>query len=296
MNEETYYANLYEGTPQYPLAVLEFLKTELQLGKRYVVMDIHTHNGQLSKLLHKHVHLVCSLSSDPGYHNYLKNELSTAPNFLSLNGIPELTNIEEDSIDCLCIDETFDRFDVLRMSIEFERILRLNSYVLILRNHLDPVDDSFTQAYRNFVETSPSNEATKSAAPSDELLKKFYTNGFALNIFKNQQRFDWAMLEQYYLTNLEKENQLPNAERLNDLKALFNAYQQEGEVTLEYQTHLHYGLFNHSVPEISLRKSIFFNVLRPFAFGFYVLVKTNIYFWKALYKIKNKLFSNSPSN
>lgn len=291
MNKEMYYDNLFELSPQYPLTVLEFLKTELQLGKRYVVMDIHTHNAQLSKLLHKHVHLVCSLSSDPEYHNYLQQKLSNTSNVLSLNGIPELTHIEEDSIDCLCIDETFGRFDVLRMAIEFERILRLNSYVLILRNQLDRIDHSFTKAYDALI-----HQDVVAYEPPQKALNAFYSNGFALKAFKNQQRFDWKTLQQYYRVDLEKNDRVFQKDSLIELKKIFDAHQQEGEVLLEYQTYLHYGLFNHSVPEISLRKSIFFNILRPFAFGFYILIKVNIYFWKALYKIKDKIFPSSSSS
>lgn len=288
MNAEIYYDNVFELSPQYPLAVLEFLKAELQLGKKYVVMDVHTHNGQLSKLLQKHVHLVCSLSSDPEYHNYLNHKLKHVSNFLSLNAIPELTNIEEDSIDCLCIDETFSRFDSLRMEVEFERILRLNSYVLILQNQLYEKEGSFTEAYLQFLKTHYANEGGISKIPKKEALNNFYKNGFALKIFGNQQRLNWTMLEQYYLTSLEKNNQVPKENTLVELQQLFEKFEQDDQVTLEYQTHLYYGLFNYSVPEISLRKSIFFNLLRPFAFGFYVLVKANIYFWKALYKFRNK--------
>jgi hypothetical protein len=295
MNEVTFYENIFELSPQYPLTVLEFLKTELQLGKKYVVMDVHTQNGQLSKLLHKHVHLVCSVSSDPGYHVYLKDKLKDTPNFLSLNAIPILTNIEEDSIDCLCIDETFNQYDVLRMGIEFERVLRLNSYVLLLQNKLLDIPKTFTNAYLAFIKKNHKEGQLLAKLPTEERLEAFYNNGFAQEKFKNQQWLNWSMLEQYYQTTLEKENLSVPANALGELKQLFEQFEQEGQVHLEYQTYLYYGLFNHSVPEISLRKSIFFNVLRPFAFAFYILVKANIYFWRTLYKIKDKLFTSSSS-
>lgn len=293
MNEVTFYENIFELSPQYPLTVLEFLKTELQLGKKYVVMDVHTQNGQLSKLLHKHVHLVCSVSSDPQYHVYLKDKLKDAPNFLSLNAIPILTNVEEDSIDCLCIDETFSQYDVLRMGIEFERILRLNSYVLLLQNKLLDIPKTFTSAYLAFINKKHKDDGLLASLPKQERLKAFYNNGFAEQKFKNQQWFNWSMLEQYYQMALEKENLSAGSNALIELKQLFEAFEKDGQVHLEYQTYLYYGLFNHSVPEISLRKSIFFNILRPVAFAFYVLVKANIYFWKALYKIKEQFFSRS---
>lgn len=296
MNAITFYENIFELSPQYPLTVLEFLKTELQLGKKYVVMDVHTQNGQLSKLLHKHVHLVCSVSSDPQYHVYLKDKLKDTTNFLSLNAVPILTNVEEDSIDCLCIDETFSQYDVLRMGIEFERILRLNSYVLLLQNKLLDVPKSFTSAYLKFINKNHKGEELSKSLPKQERLEEFYSNGFAQQKFKNQQWLSWSMLEQYYQMALEKENLSVTANALLELKQLFEQFEKDGQIHLEYQTYLYYGLFNHSVPEISLRKSIFFNILRPVAFAFYILVKANIYFWKALYKIKDKLFSRSSTS
>jgi len=290
MNEQTFYDNLFELSPQYPLTVLDFLKTELQLGKKYVVLDIHTHNGQLSKLLKKHVYLVCSLTPDPSYHEYIKAKFKDSPSLLSLNAIPELTNIEEDSIDCICIDETFFRFDTLRLGIEFERILRLNSYVLFLQNTMQGLANSFTEAYLKFVGQYYAEMKIVAPTPSESQLEEFYGNDYKQHVFQNQQRLDWQHLKQYFLTVLETHKKEVRDESLEDLKALFDKYEKGGQVVLEYQTLLYYGLFNHSVPEISLRKSIFFNVLRPFAFCFYVLVKANIYFWRALYKIKEKIF------
>ena len=295
MNAVTFYENIFELSPQYPLTVLEFLKTELQLGKKYVVMDIHTQNGQLSKLLHKHVHLVCSVSSDPQSQVYLKENLTDTTNFLSLNAVPILTSVEEDSIDCLCIDETFSQYDVLRMGIEFERILRLNSYVLLLQNKLLDIPKTFTSAYLAFINKNHKDDELSANLPKKERLEEFYSNGFTEQKFKNQQWLTWSMLEQYYQTTLEKENLSVTANALMELKALFEEFEKDGQIHLEYQTYLYYGLFNHSVPEVSLRKSIFFNVLRPVAFAFYILVKANIYFWKGLYKIKNKLFSKSST-
>jgi len=72
---------------------------------------------------------------------------------------------------------------------------------------------------------------------------------------------------------------------LKALHILFDQYAIEGELMLDYQTELYFGLFNKNVPAISLRKNIFFTLLRPFAFGFYVLVKVNVYFWKMLERL-----------
>lgn len=274
---------------RYPLGLLEFLTSELQLGKRYVVLDVHTHNGQLTQLLHKHVHLMCSLAVDPGFHHFLK-EQTELKNVLSMNGIPELTNIEEDSIHCLLIDETFERFDAMRMGIEFERILRLNSYVLILRHELNLTLGGFTSAYAKLLAVHEPQLALIQAPPNSQKLNTFYANGYQQHRIPNQQRLSWKELQQHLQALLHAASREGDEELWIALKTLFDTHQQEGKVIVEYQTLVTYGIFNHSVPEISLRKSIFFTLLRPFAFMFYVLVKANIYCWKLLYKAKDKLF------
>ncbi|MCH2021804.1 MAG: hypothetical protein MK207_04930 [Saprospiraceae bacterium] len=294
MNEQRFYNNLFELSLKYPSAVLKFLKSELQLGKKYIVIDAHTHNGQITHLLKDHVHLVCSLTSDPGYHNYLKKNFKKVPNFLSLNATPELINIEDDSIDCICIDETFSKFDSLRMGIEFERILRLNSYVLLLLNQLHASEESFTKFFEQILVQHNLKTQTSHSEIKPKLIE-FFINGYQQQTFKYRQSFNWQKLEEFFLTILESKNLKPNLNSIKDLKFYFDKHEVGGQIHIEYNTILYYGLFNHSTPEISLRKSFFFQVLRPFAFGFYVLVKGNIYFWRALYKIKDKIFRKKKS-
>ena len=86
MTKERSQDDFFAFLPPYPLSILEFLKTELQLGKRYVVMDIHEQNGLLGKMLHKHVHLLCSLATNKDYQVLLKEQLKDELNFLTLNG------------------------------------------------------------------------------------------------------------------------------------------------------------------------------------------------------------------
>ncbi len=289
MEEAQYYDNIFHLAVPYPLPILQFLKQKLQLGKRYAIMEVHTHNGQWSKLLLNHVHLVCSLCTDPSYHVYLKEQLADASNFLSLNALPTLTNIDDDSIDCLFLDETFGHYDEGRMQQEFQRILRLNSYVLVTYNERVGLPNSFTTAYLHWLQTQTDIPAVKE--PSKERLTNFYEKGYAKELFNTQQRLTWPQLENYFLTQLEAHTSTDSALQMEQLRLLFDAHQVDGRIIMSYQTHLYYGLFNYSVAPISLRKNIFFNLLRPFAFVFYILLKANIYFWKGWRRLKGALSS-----
>lgn len=285
MEEQRYYTNLYELSPPYSLTLLQFLKNQLQLGKRYVVMEVHTHNGQWSKLLHKHVHLMCSLCTDPAYQVHLQQQFADSDHFLSLNALPEMTSIEDDSIDCLCIDATFHHYDPERMRLEFERIMRLNSYVLIAQHERAMTAGSFTEAYGQWLEQY-GNITARTILPDSVQLERFYPNMHQKEVFESQQRLNWNQLQDYALTHLEQFGRQANEQGLAELRALYNTYVLDGQVALDYHTHVYYGIFNHAVENIPWYQTFFFTLLRPFAFVLYLLLKVRIYMGKALKHFK----------
>lgn len=287
------FQDLLEYHPSYPLSVLKFLKSELKLGKKYVVAEVTKDLGKMGQLLLKHVHLVCTLHSDTPSYEFVKTQYGPHPNFLALHSTPENTHLDEDAVDCVLIDQSLLQFSTLRVAKELERILRLNSYVVVLYNNLAIQEGSFAQAYLTFFEQfSTTHQAPYTRVISSSVLDELYNESYEERVFHNQQRLTWNGLKAYYLSSVgaltEHEDEQYSV-ALKALKILYHQYQTEGEIVLDYDTHVVFGLFNKSVPAISLRKSIFFQILRPFAFGFYVLVKLNIYFWRGLFSIKEKL-------
>lgn len=285
MEEHRYYDNLYQLSPSYPLTLLQFLKNKLQLGKRYVVMDIHSQNGQWSKLLYKHVHLMVSLCTDPAYQVYLKEQFAHSNKFLSLNALPEMTTIDDDSIDCLCIDTTFHAYNPKRMQREFERILRLNSYVLITQHEQATTSGSFTADYGQWLEAQIPH-STKIALPTPSQLEAFYPEAYQEEIFENQQRLTWEQLKERTLTHFEQYQQTLTEEGQVALQQLYERHACDGQVVLAYHTHLYYGLFNYTVESIPWHENVLFTLLRPFAFVLYLLLKARIYIGKGFKCLK----------
>lgn len=288
MEEQRFYDNLYQLSPPYPLTLLQFLKTQLQLGKRYVVMEVHTHNGQWSKLLHNHVHLMCSLCTDPAYQLYLQEQFAHSDHFLSLNALPEMTSIDDDSIDCLCIDATFHHYDPERMRQEFERIMRLNSYVLITQHERADTPGSFTAAYGKWLEDY-GNIIAKAVLPDQSQLERFYPTTYQKEVFESQQRLDWEHLQQYALTHLEQFGRKASPEGLAALHQLYEQYALDGRVALDYHTHVYYGVFNHAVAPVPWYHTLIFTLLRPFAFILYLFLKARIYIGKGFKVLWHKL-------
>ena len=244
-------------------------------------MEVHTHNGQWSKLLHKHVHRMCSLCTDPVYQVYLQEQFADSDHFLSLNALPEMTSIDDDSIDCLCIDATFHHYDPERMRVEFERIMRLNSYVLIAQHERSATSGSFTEAYGQWLEEHGKITA-KTILPDRTQLERFYPNAYQRKIFESQQRLNWDQLRAYALTHLEQFGRQADDQSLSALRLLYHDHVSNGQVVLDYHTHIYYGIFNHTVEKIPWYQTFLFTLLRPFAFVLYLLLKARIYVGKGL--------------
>lgn len=279
--------------PQLPLAVWEFMRSELQIGRKYVLMTSGLGTERLMRQLLQNVRVVCALENDKENIQYLNSQLDTFDNFLALEASPDKTTLQEDTIDgAMLVSPTFDiNSEAVRK--EFGRILRLNSYVLLVKHLLLAPESSFAQAYLHFLKTySSATETPYSSDIPKETLEAFFTNdSLQYRLFPNQLRLDFEGLKGFYLGSsgaFDEEEHPQHRLALKALKILFAQYQNNGEVALDFETKVYYGLYNKYVPAISLRKSLFFNILRPFAFLFYVLVKLNIYFWRLVYRVTRR--------
>jgi hypothetical protein len=266
-------------TARYPDKLVPFLRQELKLGKRYVLLDLHESSGHVTQLLSKHLQLVCSMSEDAAYIEQLRSQFSLDKNIMCKQGMALSTGVENDSIDCIVADETILKSNPIAIRKEFERILRLNSYIVLLTGSIDWEANRFTKLLEQEVATQlPAESVDK------RYLQQLFKHGLETAFIKHEVRLSWEGLLNFIHFD-------PVLKKLNIdesvLQKLFRKHSYEGVLALPLKYQMHTGLFNKSVPIISLRKSVFFSALRPFAFIFYILVKVNIYFWRYLFRVKD---------
>jgi hypothetical protein len=280
--------------PHIPISVIDFLKNDLQIGLKYVALISGDHSGLFAKLWHKHVHTLCILEPDKDTQFVIKRNLDPIKNYLIINSALENSNSEADSLDTAVLigDSFINSLKIEQTKAELKKILKLNSYVIGITQHLKNEEErSFSWAYSHFYKQYSEIEFQEYEENIDpHITSNFFESGFESKIFFNQSRLNWENLQAYYLSSkgaLNKEHPRSSI-AIKALKIIFEQYQKEGEVSLDYQTILYYGLYNKYVPAISLRKNLFFKILKPFAIGFYVLAKINIYLWKFLGILFNK--------
>lgn len=292
MDPVKYIQHRYLHHPKLPLSGLEFLKKELKLGRKHVVANLDRHAFAISHVLLKHVHLVCHLYRAQENRRAIQTAFNEDSHLVLFEGQANASKLDNDAIDCIILGTNLEDYDVESLQEECKRIARLNSFVLLISHSIVVESSPFAQAYLAFLaQYSSTGKEEYSYQATENSLSKFYFNNYDQRHFSNQQRFDLEGISAYYLSSkgaLSPEHSKYTL-ALETLKALFYQYQIGGQVHLEYQTKIYFGLFNKYVPAISLRKSLFFNLLRPFAFGFYVLVKMNIYFWKGVHLLKQRV-------
>jgi hypothetical protein len=279
-----------EFHPHPPVPLLDFLTNELKVSKKYVVL-LHGRGAEhLGRMWRKHVHLLGIVEPDKDYFDYIKSSLDPKEDIWLSNKTLEEHPLDEDSIDTVVLLNMQTQEEGWKN--ELSRVLRLNSYVVRVNYALSTdTERTFSWAFSQFFrQYSSAGYHEYEQLPEASELDQFYAEGYQEKVFPNQIRLHWDSLQAYYLASdfalTADDPKFKTA--MKALKIIFEQYQIEAVVSLDYQTHVYYGLFNKNVPAISLRKNLFFTILRPFAFAFYLLVKFNIYLLRSLYILRPK--------
>lgn len=167
-------------------------------------------------------------------------------NFNSINKIAKDTNLEDNSISIITVAQSFHYFDLDKAKKEFIRILKSDGKVVLLWNFRLRESD-FIREYEDIIYNLHSNKVNPTHAQdnmTDEVFKKFFVNYEIVNIC-NSQDFDFESLWGRTLSNnhMPNENEPEYLRLYEDIKKLFNKYQQNGKVLFKYRTQIVVGDF-----------------------------------------------------
>lgn len=293
--DKAFFEGRYQTHPQCPIAVRDLWLEQDMFTSKYIIAVMDCHADKIIPWLAEQVHLLCCVEDDNFKIDSLKHTILeyNKHNNYSLNNISYLKRnsflhtIDSDVMDFIVLGQKWlheENKHILQKDLQ--NILRLNSYVSLCLHEIKLMDSNFGIAYAQLLKQYQLQDDYQITASNTELAD-FFNNQYAVNSFANQLRFtpdSWEL----YIKSSYYYWQISDSRRslfLRAAKLLFAQYYNGEAVSLEFETHIYIGIFNKYTPAISLRKSIFFHVLRPFALGFYVLLKLNVYFWKMLYKL-----------
>lgn len=237
--------NYIKYRPRYPKELLIFLLREKIIQKSSILADIGSGTGFFTKLLIKSGSQVYGVEPNKEMREAAEEFLREFPNFTSIDGTAETTTLKDKSVDFISVAQAFHWFDREKTREEFLRILKPDGYLALIWNNRIKEDIPFQVGYNDLLkEFCPGHDKTNHYKITYDQIVEFY--GFTeVKIFRcaNKQVLDFAGLKGRLFSSsyTPKENEPNYQPLLSALKELFDKYQENGKVTMEYKTKMHYG-------------------------------------------------------
>jgi len=233
--------------PRYPQALIEWLKAECTLSSAQVIADIGSGTGQMTELFLKHGNPVYAIEPNADMRRVAEHELHAYPRLTSLGATAEATTLPDHSVHLITVGNAFHWFDHSRTREEFLRILVPHGWVVLAwnleRNNGSPFAIAFEEFWQKYIDPAARFRRFSERQRPDYLAQFFGTENIKDTSLDNYQVCDFDALKGVTLSTL----QAPQADdprylaMLNELMEIFNQHQEDGKVTLEYDTAIVYG-------------------------------------------------------
>ncbi len=231
--------------PSYPLAILTLLETECDLTSASVVADVGSGTGILSELFLENGNRVFGVEPNVEMREAGENRLELYPSFTSVAGTAEATTLDGASVDFVTAGQAFHWFDVKRTQTEFGRILRPGGWVVVIWNARRRNTTPFLAAYERLLrEHGTDYEQVEHGRSAAGMVDEFFGPvEYEMEIFDNAQTFDLDGLKGRLLSSsyVPGPGEPGSEAMLQEVQEVFDEYQTDGKVTIEYDTKVYYG-------------------------------------------------------
>lgn len=228
--------------PGYPDEIFDFLEKEMQLKTSDCIVDIGSGTGLFAEPLLKHgLHVVC-IEPNEEMRKAGEARLRKYPAFESMQSTAEHTGLTENSVDLITVAQTFHWIDPIAARLECKRVLKPHGQVVLAWNR-QRNESTFEKQYTDL------RNRYRMGAPGPIQIDPVLINEFfaptpvATKIFSNKQLLDFEALKGQLLS--KSYSPLPGHDTyddmITDLIKLFVAYNQQGQVEIEYETLLFWG-------------------------------------------------------
>jgi ubiquinone/menaquinone biosynthesis C-methylase UbiE len=236
--------NYVKYRPGYPQEILRLFRDEMGLRQSSAVADIGSGTGISAKLFLENGNPVFGVEPNEPMRRAAEEFLKDFPAFTSLAGTSTNTGLPDNSIDLITAFQAFHWFEGDETSAEFARILKPNGYVALIWNERQTDATPFLREYERFLlKFAADYTKVRHENTGEKELREFFKKDFLRKTFQNEQILDLDGLEgrvlsSSYMPAADDAGYEPMAE---ELKALFTKYQENGRITLLYDTRVNYG-------------------------------------------------------
>lgn len=242
--------NYIRYRPHYPRSVIECLRSDCALTTQSIVADVGSGTGILSELFLANGNLVFGVEPNDAMREAAERLLSEWPQFVSRNGTAEATGLDSSSVDFVTVGQAFHWFDRSASRAELARVLKPGGWVVIVFNERAASASPFDTAYEKLLETFAIGYSFVNHRSIDiGALREFFAGEMSSRTFDNSQNFDFDGLKGRLLSSsYAPEIGHPQHDAMMlGLRDVFDAHQVNGEVTIHYDTNVHFGRLSPGV-------------------------------------------------
>lgn len=236
--------NYVRYRPRYPQEVVELLRNGCGLTERSVVADLAFGTGIFTRLLLENGCRVFGVEPNAEMRRAGEEFLARYPRFTSVNGSAEASGLPNHSVDMVTAAQAAHWFDPHKARREFARILKPEAWIVLLWNERSTDATPFLQAYERLLQTYGTDyHEVRHEHTTSRIAEFFAPSPFETRAYENRQQLDYASLEGRLLSSsyMPQTGDLHYEALLRELQQTFDAYQQDGCVTLEYKTRVYFG-------------------------------------------------------
>ncbi|MFW9778520.1 MAG: class I SAM-dependent methyltransferase [Candidatus Heimdallarchaeota archaeon] len=232
--------------PRYPIKVLKLLKAEIGLKPSWIIADLGSGTGILSKVFLKNGNTVFCVEPNNEMRKIAESNLAGyGEQFKNINGTAESTTLKNRSVNLITAGQAFHWFEVEPAKDEFKRILEPPGYVFLAWNSRDQNSSLFMREIEELIIRFGTDykEVARTSGEDDPVSILFSPNSYKKVTLPTHQIFDYLGLEGRIRTvsYLPSEPHPRFSDLIQELKSIFKRNQIDGKVKFEYKTELYLG-------------------------------------------------------
>lgn len=234
--------------PGYPDAIIKMLQKEYAFTNEKVVADIGAGTGISAELFLRFGYTVSAVEPNEPMRKKSEELLKKYPGFTAIDGSAEHTNLPGNSIDMIVAGQAFHWFDTTESKKEFYRILKPSGMLILIWNERK-TSSEFEQLYDQLIVKHASDYVQVDHRNVDtvSINQFFHPAACRLHTFDNEQVFDFDGVRGRLLSSsyMPQEDDPGYPAMLEDLRSLFDRFQKNGQIRIEYDTKVYSGIFKN---------------------------------------------------
>ena len=221
-------------------------RADMNLQASSIIADIGSGTGISARLFLENGNRVFGVEPNAAMRGAAEDFLRDFPNFESVDGTAENTNLPDKSVDFIVAAQAFHWFNEEKTRSEFLRILRAGGFVALMWNERQLDTNDFLRGYEKIlIKFGSDYEKVRHDNLREKIFEQFFQNDFRQKTFQNAQTVDFEGLKGRILSSsyMPSETDSRFEPMIIELKRLFAKYAENGKIQILYNTNVYYSQF-----------------------------------------------------